>query len=118
MKQNKVILILGVVGLVLWAYTIYSSIPLAKHLNFNTLKMILENMLSIESLVTPAGFIIAIAGAVISNKIAVIAGGVISLVMPVYGIIDSGNTDIFIILSILISAVIIVISAAGKKIKL
>ena len=41
MKQNKVILILGVVGLLLWVYTIYSSIPFAKHLNFNTLPYVL-----------------------------------------------------------------------------
>lgn len=118
MKQNKVTLILGVVGLVLWVYTIYSSIPLAKHLNFNTLKMILENMLSIENLITPAGFIIAIVGTVISNKIAVITGGVISVIMPIYGIIDGRNTDVFIILSILISAVIIALNVAGKKLKL
>ena len=62
MKQKQLFIILGAAGILLWVYSIYSSIPFAKHLNFNTFKMILENMLSLESLVTPLGFIIVIAG--------------------------------------------------------
>ncbi len=63
MRQKQLFIILGAAGILLWVYSIYSSIPLAKHLNFNTLKLILENMLSLESLVTPLGFIIVITGA-------------------------------------------------------
>lgn len=118
MKQKQLFIILGAAGILLWAYSIYSSIPFAKHLNFNTLKLILENMLSIESLVTPAGFIIVIAGAVISQKIAVAAGGIISLIMPVYAVIESGSAEIISIIMILVSISVVVLSLAGKKLKL
>ncbi len=118
MKQKQLFIILGAAGLVLWAYSIYSSIPLAKHLNFNTLKLILENMLSLESLVTPIGFIIVIAGAVINQKIAVAAGGIISLIMPVYAFIESGSVEIIPLIMIILSIAAVVLSLAGKKLKL
>lgn len=118
MKQKQVFIILGAAGILLWVYSIYSSIPFAKHLNFNTLKLILENMLSLESLVTPLGFIIVIAGAVISQKIAVAAGGIISLIMPVYTVIKSGSAEIISIIMILVSTAVVVLSLAGKKLKL
>ena len=43
MKQKQLLIILGAAGIILWIYSIYSSIPFAKHLNFNFLKLILEN---------------------------------------------------------------------------
>ena len=74
-------------------------------------------MLTIESLVTPLGFIIVIAGAVINQKIAVAAGGIISLIMPVYAFIKNGSVDnIISLIMILISIAVIVLSLAGKKI--
>ncbi len=80
---------------------------------------ILENMLTIESLVTPLGFIIVTAGAVINQKIAVAAGGIISLIMPVYAFIKNGSVDnIISLIMILISIAVIVLSLAGKKLKL
>lgn len=118
MKQKQLFIILGVAGILLWVYSIYSSIPFAKHLNFNTLKMILENMLSLENLVTPIGFIIVIAGAVINQKIAVAAGGVIALIMPVYACIESSSAEIISIIMILIAIAAVVLSLAGKKLKL
>ena len=36
MKQKQLFIILGAAGLVLWAYSIYSSIPLAKHFKTDT----------------------------------------------------------------------------------
>ena len=119
MKQKQLLIILGAAGIILWIYSIYSSIPFAKHLNFNFLKLILENMLTIESLVTPLGFIIVTAGAVINQKIAVAAGGIISLIMPVYAFIKNGSVDnIISLIVILISIAVIVLSLAGKKLKL
>lgn len=118
MKQKQLFIILGAAGILLWAYSIYSSIPLAKHLNFNTLKLILENMLSLENLVTPIGFIIVIAGAVINQKIAVAAGGVIALIMPVYAFIESGSVEIIPLIMIILSIAAVVLSLAGKKLKL
>lgn len=118
MKQKQLFIILGAAGILLWVYSIYSSIPFAKHLNFNTLKMILENMLSLKSLVTPLGFIIVIAGAFINQKIAVAAGGVISLIMPVYAVIESGSAEIISVIMILVSIAAILLSLAGKKLKL
>ena len=116
MKQKQLLIILGAAGIILWIYSIYSSIPFAKHLNFNFLKLILENMLTIESLVTPLGFIIV---AVINQKIAVAAGGIISLIMPVYAFIKNGSVDnIISLIMILISIAVIVLSLAGKKLKL
>ena len=114
MKQKQLLIILGAAGIILWIYSIYSSIPFAKHLNFNFLKLILENML-----VTPLGFIIVTAGAVINQKIAVAAGGIISLIMPVYAFIKNGSVDnIISLIMILISIAVIVLSLAGKKLKL
>lgn len=118
MKQKQLFIILGAAGLILWAYSIYSSIPLAKHLNFNTLKLILENMLSLESLVTPAGFIIIIAGALINQKFAVAAGGIISLIMPVYAFIARGVIEIIPLIMIILSIAAVILSLAGKKLKL
>ena len=39
MKQKQLLIILGAAGIILWIYSIYSSIPFAKHLNFNFLKL-------------------------------------------------------------------------------
>lgn len=118
MKQKQLLIILGAAGILLWVYSIYSSIPFAKHLNFNTLKLVLESMLSLESLVTPLGFIIVIAGAVINQKIAAAAGGIIALIMPVYAFIESGSAEIISIIIILISTAAVVLSLAGKKLGL
>lgn len=118
MKQKQLFMILGVAGILLWAYGIYSSIPLAKHLSFNTLKMILDNMLSIESLVTPVGFAAVIAGAFIDQKYVVAAGGVVSLIMPLYAIIDKGKIDIAPVIMIVVSIAVVALSLAGKKLKL
>lgn len=118
MKQKQLFLILGIAGILLWAYSIYSTIPFARHLNFNTLKLVLENMLAIESLITPLGFIIVIVGAVINQKLAVAAGGVVSLIMPVYAVIESGSAEVISIIMMLISIAVIVLSLAGKKLKL
>ena len=64
-------------------------------------------------------FIIVTAGAVINQKIAVAAGGIISLIMPVYAFIKNGSVDnIISLIMILISIAVIVLSLAGKKLKL
>lgn len=115
MKEKQLFMILGAAGILLWVYSVYSSIPFAKHLNFNTLKLVLENMLSIEHLVTPIGFIAVIAGAFINQKMLVAAGGVISLIMPLYAIIDGGKVEIVSLIMIIISIAAVVLSLAGKK---
>ncbi len=118
MKQKQLFIILGAAGILLWIYSIYSSIPLAKHLNFNMIKMILENMLTLESLITPVGFIIIIVGAIINQKYAIIAGSVISLIMPLYTTINKGSVEIILLIMMFISIAVAVLSLAGKKLKL
>ncbi len=118
MKQKYLFIILGAAGLLLYIYSIYTSIPLAKHLNFNTLKLILENMLSVESLITPAGFLIVLIGGIINKNIVAAAGGIISIIIPLLHIMATGYADTIVIILLLISAAVIVLSLTGKKLKL
>lgn len=118
MKQKYLFIILGTAGLFLYIYNIYASIPLAKHLNFNTLKIILEYMLSVESFIAPAGFLIVLIGGIINKNLVAAVGGIISMIILLFHIMMTNYADTIVIILLLISTAVIVLSLAGKKLKL
>lgn len=118
MKQKYLFIILGTAGLLLYPYNIYALIPLAKHLNFNILKIILEHMLSVESFITPAGFLIVLIGGIINKNFVAAVGGIISIIIPLLHIMMTGYADTIVIILLLLSSAVIVLSLLGKKLKL
>lgn len=118
MKAKQLLILFSAVGLVLWVYFLYKSIPFASHINLKTIKMILDLTFDMQNIITPAGFLLSLIMALINQKTVAAVGGIISLIMPLYTGISDSYFETSQIATIIFSVLIIVVGLFYKNLKL
>ncbi len=118
MKAKQLLIVFSIVGIAVWLYFLYKSIPFASSLNLKTIKMILDLTFDMQNIITPVGFIVALVMAVLNQKTLATLGGIISAVMPLYISFARGYFEMEHIILLICSIMVIVVGLFHKKMKL